>query len=853
MTTTANAGRLHHSLEASIRTHATLRAEAPALLAPGRTPCTYQQLAAHLDRLGAALAEWLPADNPVIAVAAANGPDTVTAILAAMSGGICAPFDPSRPPAEIDAFLADIKPAIVLADEAAIFRHRDAFDRYGIGVARMVLVPSAPAGVFEARLEAPDRRSERAPAYDADVVLLLRTSGTTAFSKIIPHTMPRIMHVSTTIAGAQDLQPADRCFNTMPLYHAYAITSVLGPSLVAGASVICPTNIGAAALVGGLRNYKPTWYTAAPPTHRDVLAYMRREARPLDRSLRFSRTLGAPIDAQLINDLEAFLGAPVFDGYGSTEAPSSTYNLPSSNRPGSVGRAVGCEIAIFDGEVAIRGANVAPAYGDRTPIADPITGWYHTGDTGHIDADGFLYITGRLNELINVGGEKVSPVHVEEVLNAHPAVADAAVFPLPHPTLGQHVAAAVVPRANATVTEQDLIEHAALLLPRAAVPNVVHLVASIPRDGTGKARRLELTEAFARDARVAQLAALHDDDALLQALTRIWQEVLEYAPVALDENFFAAGGDSLRAIHVMTRIEAELGVTMSTDTLLFAPTIQQLAKAVRARAVLAQTNTTYRNRIVALRSTGSRPPLFFYDSDVDGGGLYARFLKAALDLEQPIYLVRPNGALGDAIPESIDAMAAADAAMIATAVPSQTYRLAGFCAGGVVAFEVARHLENAGSTVDVVALIASSAPNALLEPLWAWTSRVCGFLSQRNHVRVYRTLRSLANAIRSRSYPAEIINAIYALRHPFVPETPAGRIYTDRLLRHFPKPTARSIDLIWPDDDRPIVAGDPYMGWRHVARVRRHSVAGDHTTVLTEHLDELGAMLRRIFDGGVLE
>jgi hypothetical protein len=120
-------------------------------------------------------------------------------------------------------------------------------------------------------------------------------------------------------------------------------------------------------------------------------------------------------------------------------------------------------------------------------------------------------------------------------------------------------------------------------------------------------------------------------------------------------------------------------------------------------------------------------------------------------------------------------------------------------------------------------------------------------------VRVYRTLRSLANAIRSRSYPAEIINAIYALRHPFVPETPAGRIYTDRLLRHFPKPTARSIDLIWPDDDRPIVAGDPYMGWRHVARVRRHSVAGDHTTVLTEHLDELGAVLRRIFDGGVLE
>lgn len=323
-----------------------------------------------------------------------------------------------------------------------------------------------------------------------------------------------------------------------------------------------------------------------------------------------------------------------------------------------------------------------------------------------------------------------------------------------------------------------------------------------------------------------------------------WQDVLDYAPVALDENFFAAGGDSLRAIHVMTRIEAELGVPMSMDTLLFAPTIRELAQAVRAQA-----NGGPHDRIVALRASGSRPPFFFYDTLVNGGGLYARFLAAALDPEQPIYLVRPNGALGDAVPESIEAMADADAVMIATAVPSQTYRLAGWCSGGVVAFEIARRLENAGSTVDVVALIASSAPNALLEPLWAWTSRACGFLSQRNRVRAFRIARSIANSIRTRSYPAEIWNAIYALRHPIeAPKTLADQIYVDHLLRYFPKRTARSIDLIWPDDDRPILSGDPSMGWRHVARVRHHRVSGDHTTVLSDHLDELGTVLRRIFD-----
>ena len=715
--------------------HADLRADAPALLAAARTTCTYGQLAAHLDRLGAALAEWVPVDNPVIAVAAANGPEFLTAMVAAMSCGICAPFDQSRPPAEIDAFLADIRPSFVLADDAAILRHRDAFKRYGVGVVRMIVMPAAPAGVFDVRAEEPHQRRARVPKYGEDVALLIRTSGTTSLLRIVPHTLPRLMHICTSIVDALELQPLDRCFNTIPLHHAYAITSVIGPSLVAGASVVCPANSGAAALVEGLRAHKPTWYTAAPPTHRDVLAYVRREAQPIDCSMRFIRTLGAPIDMQLLVDLEAVFGAPVLDGYGSTEAPSSAFNLPSSNKRGSVGRPVGCDVAIIDGEVAIRGANVAPSYagGERAPIIDPLTGWYRTGDAGHIDADGYLFITGRLNELINVGGEKVAPAHVEEALNAHPAVADVVAFPLPHPTLGQHVAAVVVPRAGASVTERQLIEHTALLLPRPAVPNVVHLVPAIARDGSGKVRRRDLTAMFARDARVGPLDPKQaQDGSLLHALSRIWEDVLEYGPVAVDENFFAAGGDSLRAVRVIMRIEADLGITMSLDVLLFASTIRELAKAV-----LAQANSTYRNRIVALRANGSRPPLFFYDSDVNGGGLYARFLRDALDSEQPIYLVRPNGALGDAIPESIEAMADADAVMIATAVPSQTYRLAGFCSGGVVAFEVARRLETAGSTVDVVALISSSAPNALLEPLWALTSRISGFFSERGTVLVY--------------------------------------------------------------------------------------------------------------------
>jgi acyl-CoA synthetase (AMP-forming)/AMP-acid ligase II/thioesterase domain-containing protein/acyl carrier protein len=844
---------VQRSLEASVRAHAALRPDRPALLGTDGTVCTYEQLVAHLDSVSTALSHLVPGGTPVIAVAAENRPELLTAIVAAMFGGVCAPFDADTSAAEIDAFLRDVMPSVVLADDAAIERHGKLFHRHA-ALVRMVAKPGAPTGTFDVQaFELQQRgRSERTSGYDSDIALLLRTSGTTSSSKLVPHTKAGLMHVLISIVDAMNLGPADRCLATMPLHHAHGVTWVIGASLIAGASVICPANIGAAALVEGLRTHKPTWYSAPPPVHRDVLSYLQRLTIPLEHSLRFARTTGAPIDPQLVVDLGMALGAPILDGYGTSEAPSAAFNLPLTNRPGSAGKAVGCEVAIFEGEIAVRGANVAPFYaGDhRGAIADPASGWYRTGDAGYFDADGYLYITGRLNELINVGGEKVAPVAVDAALLAHPAVADAVAFPLPHPTLGQHVAAAAVRRSGTTVTEKELIAFAAALLPRPAVPNVVHFVAAIARDGSGKVNRRDLTLKFARDPDGARLDAQRSKDtSLLHALSRIWEDVLEYAPVALDENFFAAGGDSLRAIRVMLRIEADLGVTMPMDTLLAAPTIRALAQAV-----LEQANSERpQGRIVALRTTGSRPPLYFYDGDTNGGAFYTRILPSVLDEDQPIYLVRPNGALGDGILDSIERMADADAAMIAAEGPSPAYRFGGFCSGGIVALEVARRLEAAGATVDVVAMIGSSAPNALLEPLWALTSRMTPLLSDRGAVFAFRCARSIVNGLRTHSVPSEFWKLLSWFQdrvrgsQPYTPSLDF-LIYSDRLTRYFPKPYDRTVDLIWGDDDPPPITGDPTMGWGHLTRVRRHSVRGDHTTMLTDHVADLGAALREILN-----
>ena len=839
-----------------------------ALLAPNRAPCTYAALFEQVASLTAELSDRLAGGNKVIAIGIASGPDTIVAIVAAMSAGVCAPFDPSRPAADIDAFMGDIQPGLVLVDEGALLKHRAAFERYGARIVR-ISTGSRVAGIFELH----DVRGEggahnASVASSSDEVLLVRTSGTTSNAKIIPHTMPRLMGIFTAIAEAVHLTPDDRCLNARPLHHLHAITHIVGASLVAGASIVCPRDTGGSALVRAFTIDRPTWYSGSPAVHRDVLSIIRAMETPPVHCLRFIRSSSAALDANIAIELEAALGGvPVLQGYGMSEAPAIALNPPPPlmRKPGSVGRALDCEVRILNGEVAVRGANVAPAYASRhaaQDIIDPMTGWFHTGDAGEIDADGFLFLKGRLNEIINVGGEKVSPTTVEAALRDHPAVIEAVAVPLPHPTLGQHVGAVVVGRGEESVIQESLIAYAATRLPRHAVPSAVHVVAAIPRDGNGKVQRRHLVTMFAEqrtNERQRRGKSRPYDDPLRHALTRIWEEILECPGIEPHENFFAVGGDSLRAVRTILRIEAQFGVRLSADTLLSASTIDALCDVILDEAKRAQPS-----RMIALRTTGSRPPLFFFDGDINGGGLYARFLTDALDPDQPIYVIRPYGVRRDPVPLRIEAMAQADAALIASSVPAGCYRVGGYCNGGVTAFEVARYLEAAGARVDVVALIASSAPNAGLDYLWG----AAGFaarIARRDRAELYRRARHVVNKLRAGSLDSNarfIARKLYRrLASRLAPamrvaapgddegrETPEFLVYEDRLLRYFPRPFNRTVDLIWADGDAPRIPDDETMGWRHVSTVRRRSIGGYHTTMLTDHVDELAAALRAILD-----
>jgi acyl-CoA synthetase (AMP-forming)/AMP-acid ligase II len=280
-------------------------------------------------------------------------------------------------------------------------------------------------------------------------------------------------------------------------------------SLSAGAAVCCTPGFNAFKFAELLDDVKPTWYTAVPTMHQAIL--MRMRARPEQAraaKLRFIRSSSASLPPQVMAELEDVFGAPVIEAYGMTEAAhqmASNPLPPRVRKPGAVGVAAGPEIAIMDdddailpqgevGEVVIRGPNVTPGY-DNNPAANAkafADGWFRTGDQGRLDEDGYLFLTGRLKEQINRGGEKISPLEVDVVLLDHPAVAQACTFGIPHEKLGEEVGVAVVLRPGLTATEAEIREFASARLAAFKVPRRVLVMDDIPKGATGKIQRIGL-------------------------------------------------------------------------------------------------------------------------------------------------------------------------------------------------------------------------------------------------------------------------------------------------------------------------------------------------------------------------
>ncbi|MGA8259219.1 MAG: acyl--CoA ligase [Arenicellales bacterium] len=481
----------------------------PALLAPERPPLDFAGLRRQCARTVESLNALGIGRGDRVGIVLSNGPEMAGSFLAVAHAATTAPLNPAYRRSELEFYLSDIGARAVVVEQDGDTPARQAARTLGIAVLELHHSPDDPAGVFE--LDGPHLGSAARTGHAAadDIALILHTSGTTSRPKIVPLTHANLTASARNIAAALRLEARDRCMNVMPLFHIHGLVAAILASLGAGGSTYCTPGFNALKFFAWLADARPTWYTAVPTMHQAVLQRAARSRSIIEaHPLRFIRSCSAALPVPVMHDLEETFGAPVIEAYAMTEAAHQmTCNPlpPAPRKPGSVGIAAGPEVAVMDGdgrildagrtgEIVIRGENVTGGY-ENNPKANAenwTNGWFRTGDQGVMDEDGYLRVTGRLKEIINRGGEKVSPKEIDDVLVEHPAVAQVVTFAVPHPKLGEQIGAAVVVAEGRNIDEAELKAFAAERLAPFKVPEKIVFLEEIPKGPTGKLQRIGL-------------------------------------------------------------------------------------------------------------------------------------------------------------------------------------------------------------------------------------------------------------------------------------------------------------------------------------------------------------------------
>ncbi len=491
------------------------RCDRTAFRAPHRNAMSYSELATFVESIGGALAGFGIERQDRVAIVVPNGAEAASAFLAVANCAVAAPLNPNYTAQEFAFYMQDLNTKLLLctgADAAAAVAARE----LGIPVVTMHVQNDHRAGEFSLHIPC----NEKYPLDTADtddICLLLHTSGTTSQPKIVPLSHGNITASARNISHTLWLSADDICLNIMPLFHIHGLVAAVMSSLSAGGTVYFTPGFNAMKVFSWFDDARPSWYTAVPTMHQAILARAARN-RPIveNTKLRFIRSSSSSLPPPVMAELEELFGCPVVEAYGMTEAAHQMAGNPialGKQKPGSVGPAAGPEVAIFEsgrittkagvlGEIVIKGENVTRGYeaneeaNAQSYIPDPDGKgiWFRTGDQGRLDMDAYLTITGRLKEIINRGGEKISPREVDEALMDHEAVEQAVTFALPHEQLGEDLAAAVVLKDGHDVDAKTLRDFISQRLAAFKVPRRILILGEIPKGPTGKLQRIGLAE-----------------------------------------------------------------------------------------------------------------------------------------------------------------------------------------------------------------------------------------------------------------------------------------------------------------------------------------------------------------------
>jgi acyl-CoA synthetase (AMP-forming)/AMP-acid ligase II/thioesterase domain-containing protein len=820
-----------------------------------------------------------------IALVFPNGSDLLTTILASSGLGACAVLDPSLTQEEFENLFGRLRAPVLLTLEGFQTAAVPAASNSGMRVLHLkfrtdyFLDCLTSEGVSTLR----DVRV-------SDACLLLFTSATTGRSKLIPQTTANLGGQWACNTRALQLHERDVFLSLVPLFNLFGLGGVF-TQIYNGGAVVCVPEFDPNRLTEWVDRFRPTWISFNS-VWLTSLADIVRQSPDVWKggALLFVRSAGLVPDIKIFNNLQKLLGVPILESYGMTEAGGIAHSTLGRSKPNSVGQTSGTQIAVFDdslkpllpgeeGEIVLRGPNIMSGYledDDANRAAFTSDGWFRTGDLGKLDDEGFLFLTGRIKEIINRGGSKIIPQEVDRILLEHPEVADAAVFAVPHRTLGEEVAAAVVLRSSESrLSERRMRDFVAQHAAAYKVPRHILFVEKLPRGATGRIQRGKLSEQYAEVAsRPSTVPLSPPDPYTISRVVALWRRILNIENVRLNDSFYDLGGDSLSAAMMIAEVRREFNIgPQLLDRIEFFdhPTAATLAHLiVDTQAVFpgewSEASNEGECRILTLNAVGSLPPVYFLPaSDLDP--YYFRHLARELGQEQPSLVVCPPVTVEGRHRLTVEEIAARTVRAIQARHPRGPYALVGHCFGGVIAVETARQLRAGGAEVPKLILVDALTPG--YPKILASTGRY-----------VEQGLEAGRAALRGRLLfsPAEILahfrrlaflalRGITARRHQkrlARGEEVVQQETSTQVLLNRDAATEYSV----PEIDIPVihfmardhqvdsrVLSDPRFGWRDFARasLEERWMPGDHNSlVMNENAPGLATEVRKVLGTSTL-
>lgn len=737
--------------------------DSPAILSPGKKHLGYAGMALHLAAIGRQFRALGLMRTDRVAIVVKERPQACLAYLSAAAHCIAVPLDPNATAAELTKTLRRIKARAVIGSPS-LPALEEASKAANITLLRLTPDPETAAlfslPACDGQAAASDAEN---PSADA-IAAILMSSGTTSEPKAIPLSHRIVLARGRRVATHLQLTQGDVCLSFRPTHLTSTLSVSLASVLVSGSAVVLPDGFDVDRFFTDLVDFDVTWFNAGPAHSSAILdrAPMHDDALTKSR-LRFVRSSSTSLDPAMQSRIEALFGVPCIQSYSSTETGPIACNPlpPAIRRPGTVGVAMGSEIRICaadgtelppgsEGEIRLRGPLVFAGY-DEDPARTQAAfsdGWYKTGDLGRLDDLGYLTLCGRLNDVINRGGQKVSPVEVETVLTQHPAVADAVCFPQKHPTLGSVPAAAVVVRAGFPFDPAEILHFLRDRLSSYKLPVRIVQCDVVPRGPVGKILRNDASVAFAalNDTVISQPAIVPTAEvALSRHLAMLWAGVLGQADVDLDTDFFTLGGDSLRAVNLLLDVEELTGVHLDLEDMAgLASSVNAMAALIRKRRAMTPTanvrepsasefadvlrklaetmsgwgrvNVGRAVPATVLNPKGPLPPLFWcFNAPHEAPALAQEFGP-----DQPLVILRSlnsivtDGAARRAMEPGLGRLYATE---IARLQPAGGLRLGGNCQGARIMEDTARALVEMGRKVDVLAVLEHEPVHPCTYPL----------------------------------------------------------------------------------------------------------------------------------------